>query len=180
MILRSYISAAAIGLAALKAASGAAVELAAWTIDGGGGALSGGGWILSGTWGQPDAGALTGGSFALQGGFWFGGLAATGVDATEPCRGTVTTVRPAVSPNPANPGASVRFALSAPAFTRVRVMDLRGSLVVTLLEGERPDGEHTVAWNGRDSHGQQVASGVYIVSVEADGQQATVRVTFVR
>ncbi len=42
-----------------------------WTVDGGGGTSTGGVYILSGTIGQPDAGpTMTGGSFALTGGFW--------------------------------------------------------------------------------------------------------------
>jgi hypothetical protein len=41
------------------------------TIDGGGGTSAGGGYSISGTIGQPEAGAtLTGGSFSLTGGFW--------------------------------------------------------------------------------------------------------------
>jgi len=40
------------------------------TIDGGGGASSGGGFTISGTIGQPDAGAMSGGGFTLAGGFW--------------------------------------------------------------------------------------------------------------
>src|SRR3989442_15289849 len=43
-----------------------------FTIDGGGGASSGGSFTLSGTIGQPDAGTLSGGNYALQGGFWPG------------------------------------------------------------------------------------------------------------
>lgn len=43
-----------------------------YTIDGGGGTSSGGGYTLSGTIGQPDAGTLSGGNFTLQGGFWPG------------------------------------------------------------------------------------------------------------
>ena len=43
-----------------------------FTVDGGGGVSSGGTFSLSGTIGQPDAGRLTGGSFALEGGFWGG------------------------------------------------------------------------------------------------------------
>ena len=42
------------------------------TIDGGGGTSSGGQFALSGAIGQPDAGALTGGNFKLEGGFWSG------------------------------------------------------------------------------------------------------------
>ena len=44
------------------------------TVDGGGWTFStGGAYSLGGTAGQPDAGALTGGEYALVGGFWVGG-----------------------------------------------------------------------------------------------------------
>ena len=43
------------------------------SIDGGGGTSSGGGFTLSGTAGQADAGALAGGQFRLEGGFWHAG-----------------------------------------------------------------------------------------------------------
>jgi hypothetical protein len=42
------------------------------TIDSGGGTSSGGQYTVSGTIGQPDASAMSGGSFTLQGGFWPG------------------------------------------------------------------------------------------------------------
>jgi hypothetical protein len=41
-----------------------------YTIDGGGGTSTGGVYAVSGTIGQPDAGAMSGGSYTLQGGFW--------------------------------------------------------------------------------------------------------------
>lgn len=40
------------------------------TIDGGGGTSIGGQFSLTGTIGQPDAGAMSGGSYTLTGGFW--------------------------------------------------------------------------------------------------------------
>lgn len=40
------------------------------TIDGGGGTSTGGGYSLSGTIGQPDAGSMSGGGYTLGGGFW--------------------------------------------------------------------------------------------------------------
>ena len=40
------------------------------TIDGGGGTSTGGVYSVSGTIGQPDAGAMSGGNYTLQGGFW--------------------------------------------------------------------------------------------------------------
>ena len=44
-----------------------------WTVDGGGGHLSGTGYALDGTIGQPDAGRMSGGGYVLAGGFWGGG-----------------------------------------------------------------------------------------------------------
>ena len=44
-----------------------------WTVDGGGGRSEGGGFVLHGTAGQPDAGLLTGPGYTLGGGFWTGG-----------------------------------------------------------------------------------------------------------
>ena len=41
-----------------------------FTIDGGGGTSTGGVYAVSGTIGQPDAGAVSGGSYSLAGGFW--------------------------------------------------------------------------------------------------------------
>jgi hypothetical protein len=43
-----------------------------FTIDGGGGTSVGGAFVLSGSIGQPDAGALSGGVFVLEGGYWSG------------------------------------------------------------------------------------------------------------
>jgi len=55
------------------AQSGGGYDLSWWTVDGGGGTVSESGYTLTGTAGQPDAGAaLSGGSYTLYGGFWPG------------------------------------------------------------------------------------------------------------
>lgn len=60
---------AAAALAGLEAPGG--YDLSWNTIDGGGGASSGGAYELGGTIGQPDAGvAMTGGAYSVVGGFW--------------------------------------------------------------------------------------------------------------
>ena len=45
-------------------------EMNWWTVSSGGGSSAGGALALSGTIGQPHAGVLSGGAFALTGGFW--------------------------------------------------------------------------------------------------------------
>lgn len=65
----------AVGVATFQALGGTAgsgFELTRVTVDGGGAMrATGGGFELSGTIGQPDAGLLTGVGFELTGGFWF-------------------------------------------------------------------------------------------------------------
>jgi hypothetical protein len=56
----------------------AGYDLSWWTVDGGAVALSGGGYSLAGTVGQPDAGLLSDGSYTLGGGFWGGGALPVG------------------------------------------------------------------------------------------------------
>lgn len=59
----------------ISAQSGGGYDLTWNTLDGGGYTWSEGGWYtLGGTIGQADAGALSGGTYTLSGGFW-GGLA---------------------------------------------------------------------------------------------------------
>jgi hypothetical protein len=60
-------------LVSFGGAVGDGYELDWYTIDGGGQMWSEGGvYALGGTIGQPDAGAMSGGTFVLTGGFWFG------------------------------------------------------------------------------------------------------------
>lgn len=55
------------------AQTGNGYDLTWWTVDGGGGAVAGGGYNITGTAGQPEPGpALSGGGFTLTSGFWPG------------------------------------------------------------------------------------------------------------
>lgn len=61
------------------AQSGGGYDLSWSTVDGGGERTAGGGFVIIGTAGQPDAGALTNGSHLLAGGFWPASSTAAGV-----------------------------------------------------------------------------------------------------
>jgi hypothetical protein len=54
----------------LVARAGEGYDISWWTVDGGGGASTGGHYVLRGTAAQPDAGLLKGGDYSLYGGFW--------------------------------------------------------------------------------------------------------------
>lgn len=64
-------------------------------------------------------------------------------------------------PNPFNPVTNVEFRLSNPAWVRLKIYDLMGRKVKTLVNGRRVAGTYTVVWDGTDDTGKPVVSGVY-------------------
>jgi hypothetical protein len=83
-------------------------------------------------------------------------------DVPEPAAPLVTGLRPNV-PNPFNPQTEIRFELARPQRAKVAVYDVKGRLVKVLADGDLAAGPHVRVWQGRDSGGRQVPSGVYYV-----------------
>jgi len=71
------------------------------------------------------------------------------------------------APNPFNPVTSIRFAVAADGPVRLRIYDVSGRLVRTLVDGMRRADVYTERWNGTDSHGIPVATGMYFYRLEA-------------
>ncbi|MBP7204946.1 MAG: T9SS type A sorting domain-containing protein [Candidatus Cloacimonetes bacterium] len=65
-------------------------------------------------------------------------------------------------PNPFNPSTTIGFNLPAASAARLDIFNLRGQRVCTLVDGELPAGTHSAVWNGQDSSGDPVSSGVYL------------------
>jgi subtilisin family serine protease len=86
----------------------------------------------------------------------------------------------AVLPNPFNPRAEIRYTLARAGRATVRVHDLRGAVIRTLLAADLPAGAGAVVWDGRDDAGSPAASGVYLCRLASDGLTHTRRLTLVR
>jgi hypothetical protein len=70
-------------------------------------------------------------------------------------------------PNPFGCETVIGFAVPAPGReVTVRVFDVAGRLVASLLERELVEGRGSVGWDGRDSAGRRVAAGVYFYRLE--------------
>lgn len=70
-------------------------------------------------------------------------------------------------PNPFNPTTSFAVALPVPSHVTLEIYNLLGQRVVKLFDGPAPAGYLDLTWNGKDSRGRQVGSGVYFYKVEA-------------
>ncbi len=84
------------------------------------------------------------------------------------------------APNPFNPRTTVRYSLPAAQPATLRLYDLRGRLVRTLVDEPRPAGVSEATWDGRDQAGRAVAAGAYLARLQAGGRQTTLRLTLVR
>jgi hypothetical protein len=76
-------------------------------------------------------------------------------------------------PNPFNPKTAISFDLPEAQFVRLAVFSADGRRIATLLSEQMAAGRHTASWDGRDEHGDQVASGVYFCRIEAGPLQET-------
>lgn len=84
-------------------------------------------------------------------------------------------------PNPFNPRTTIKFSTAREGRVRLLVHDISGHAVRVLVDGEIVGpGVHDVIWDGLDSAGAAVASGVYFYRIEALGVSETKRMTLVR
>ena len=67
-------------------------------------------------------------------------------------------------PNPFNPATEISFAIPEASFVQIRVFDLLGREVATLVNRELPAGTHRTEW-----HANGAPSGVYFYRMDADG-----------
>ena len=66
------------------------------------------------------------------------------------------------TPNPFNPTTSIQLRVGVPGRYSLRIYNVRGELVRTLVDAELGTGERSVVWDGRDGSGRTVSSGVYL------------------
>jgi hypothetical protein len=70
-------------------------------------------------------------------------------------------------PNPFNASTEIRYDLPQTVKVQLKVFDILGHEVITLIDGMRPAGTHRVIWDSRSASGVEVASGVYIYRIKA-------------
>jgi hypothetical protein len=70
-------------------------------------------------------------------------------------------------PNPFNPSTTIRYAIPNVSYVSLRIYDILGREVKTLVNSEQNIGIHSVQWNGDNNYGNKVSSGIYLYKIEA-------------
>jgi len=90
-----------------------------------------------------------------------------GEDAPEPTRVPQRFAILQNFPNPFNPTTHIQFSLSSREFAVLKVFDLLGREVKTLMEKNLSAGDYKVKWDGTNNAGQPMSSGVYLYRLRA-------------
>ena len=87
----------------------------------------------------------------------------------------------AAVPNPFNPATTIRFSLPCAAAVSLRIYDMRGRLIHSLVDGATLlPGRHQRVWRGEDDRGRQAAAGVYFYRLETRDFIQTRQMTLVK
>ncbi len=70
-------------------------------------------------------------------------------------------------PNPFNPETRIDYELPITSYVKISIYNLSGQLVRTLFDGEQSAGRYTVSWDGANSVGDRVATGIYFIRMRA-------------
>ena len=102
-------------------------------------------------------------------------------DMVTPVPGTdlPRAVTVSAHPNPFNPSTEISYSLTRTGPVSLRIYDVAGRLVRTLVVEEQHAGHHRYEWCGSDDNGRRVASGTYLYLLRAEGRMISGKVALV-
>jgi hypothetical protein len=83
-------------------------------------------------------------------------------------------------PNPFNPRAVIKYDISRNEHVDIAIFEISGRKVIQLDQGYRTAGSHSLTWDATNTYGQQVATGLYILRIQAGRQVKTIKMTYIR
>jgi hypothetical protein len=83
-------------------------------------------------------------------------------------------------PNPFNPSTTITYSLTRTAFVKLTVRNLTGQTVRVLVDGTLPLGVHRYDWDGCDSNGNRMPSGVYFCHLQVGGRAESRKMLMLR
>jgi hypothetical protein len=83
-------------------------------------------------------------------------------------------------PNPFNPTTAISYQLTTNSHATLKIFDVLGHEVATLVNGFVTAGRHTVTWNGQNDRGEAVSSGVYLYRLTVGNSVVTRRMVLLK
>jgi hypothetical protein len=84
------------------------------------------------------------------------------------------------TPNPFNPATTIGFSIPQRMEVDLTIFDVSGRRVVTLVHRTMPAGRSSVEWNGRDTNGGAVSSGIYFYRLRSGSRVQTKKMVLLK
>jgi len=85
-----------------------------------------------------------------------------------------------VFPNPFNKVTNIKFSLENPSIVSLKIYNIHGELVKTLIDGLLQSGEHSIQWLGENDLSEMLNSGIYYYQLISGEQHATDKIVLIR
>ena len=151
------------------------------TFSNAGGSLSSANYILSAAAGQSVTGVSNNTAYIEQAGFYtYSELRQPGIEETE------TRLIPRVFnlfqpyPNPTVNGATIKYRVPRLNRVSIKVYDVSGRVVKTLVHSDKKPGFYSLRWDGTADNGSRVAQGIYFVRMLAPDFRATKKIVVLK
>jgi len=83
-------------------------------------------------------------------------------------------------PNPFNPETEIRFQIPKSGHVVMRIFNTLGKEIRSLTDAQYVAGFHTIRWDGRDRHGNEVSSGIYFYQLQAGSFSQVKKMALIR
>lgn len=83
-------------------------------------------------------------------------------------------------PNPFNPSTNIEFQIKNSGFITLRIFNILGKEVKTLISRELNPGIYNLNWKGDDETGKEIGSGIYFYRLSVSGQSKTKKMLLIR
>jgi hypothetical protein len=114
-------------------------------------------------------------------GFWSVKQVATGIEDEDLTPKFIFELRQNF-PNPFNPVTTIPYSVggSSAVFVNLRIYDVRGALVRTLVSEAKSPGTYNALWDGKNGFGKSVSSGIYFYQIQGDSFVKTRKLVLLR
>lgn len=74
----------------------------------------------------------------------------------------------------------IEYDLPEESYVTIKIYNILGQVIATLVDDEKPAGRYKVTWDGRDEKDEKVATGIYFYRIKAGDFQRTKKLLLVR
>lgn len=83
-------------------------------------------------------------------------------------------------PNPFNPSTTIEYVIPEPGDVQVRIVDISGRIVKTLVKRNQSSGKYFTMWDGTNEYSEKVVSGFYFLQLVGNGQTAIRKILLIK